>query len=402
MDNFDLMRITVGPFSTSSLHTTFLMEFNNHFFEIGKDAAELLNYLKENGCDEVAVDTYVESHDGHPSKDDVIEFLEMLSSKIAEGKVSSTKKGVFLYRHDLISSEKVRKCASSLKILFDSRVMMAIVGIFIILDFIHFTEFYTETIHVDLSIYTVIGLFLFFIFSSLIHELGHASACHYFQIPHGNIGFGLYLNIPVFYTDVSQAWKLTRRERFLINIGGVYFQMVLLIPFLIAYFFFHYPFFKYIIVVMNMNFVITLNPFFKFDGYWILSDVLGVANLRKKGTEWVGYVLSKIKNKKVEHRPYLFALSRGAKSGLVVYTVVVNLFFGFYFFYVLPLFFVRFYKTFPDRFSLLIRELSYRQTPDWSNVQQIVLQLLFLVLAFYMLYRIIYPFYKKIRVYKES
>ena len=24
-----------------------------------------------------------------------------------------------------------------------------------------------------------------------------------------------------------------------------------------------------------MNFVITLNPFFKFDGYWILSDVLG-------------------------------------------------------------------------------------------------------------------------------
>ena len=65
MDNFDLMRITVGPFSTWSLHTTFLMEFNNHFFEIGKDAAELLNYLKENGCDEVAVDTYVESHDGH-------------------------------------------------------------------------------------------------------------------------------------------------------------------------------------------------------------------------------------------------------------------------------------------------------------------------------------------------
>ena len=60
---------------------------------------------------------------------------------------------------------------------------------------------------------------MFFIFSSLIHELGHASACHYFQIPHGNIGFGLYLNIPVFYTDVSQAWKLTRRERFLINIG---------------------------------------------------------------------------------------------------------------------------------------------------------------------------------------
>lgn len=214
MDNFDLMRITVGPFSTSSLHTTFLMEFNNHFFEIGKDAAELLNYLKENGCDEVAVDTYVESHDGHPSKDDVIEFLEMLSSKIAEGKVSSTKKGVFLYRHDLISSEKVRKCASSLKILFDSRVMMAIVGIFIILDFIHFTEFYTETIHVDLSIYTVIGLFLFFIFSSLIHELGHASACHYFQIPHGNIGFGLYLNIPVFYTDVSSGMETSSKGAF--------------------------------------------------------------------------------------------------------------------------------------------------------------------------------------------
>ena len=88
-------------------------------------------------------------------------------------------------------------------------------------------------------------------------------------------------------------------------------------------------------------------------------------------------------------------LSKSAKFGLVIYTVIVNLFFGFYFFYILPMFFVQFYETFPDRFVRLIRELTYRQTPDWNNFQQIVLQLIFLLLAIYMVYRIVYSFYRK-------
>ena len=301
--DLDLRHIEVRPFS-SSLHTTFLMEINGHFFEIGKDSAELLNYLKEHGCSDASIEAYVERHEGQFSKDNVNAFLKMLALKLEEKKDGTNPRSTFLYKYDLISSEKVRWLSSPLRILFNSYVLILVSCVFVVIDFFYFVKFYSNNTHIYLNIYIIIGLFIFFILSSLMHELGHASACHYFQIPHGNIGLGLYLNIPVFYTDVSQVWKLPRKDRFIVNLGGVYFQLFLLIPFLIADFFCHYPFFKYIIVVMNMNFVITLNPFFKFDGYWILSDILGIANLRKKGTEWIGYMWDKIRNKKGMDRPY--------------------------------------------------------------------------------------------------
>ena len=41
----NLQEIEIRPFSTSSLHETFLMEVSGRFFEIGKDVAELLTYF---------------------------------------------------------------------------------------------------------------------------------------------------------------------------------------------------------------------------------------------------------------------------------------------------------------------------------------------------------------------
>ena len=55
------------------------------------------------------------------------------------------------------------------------------------------------------DVYTVVGLFVFMLASSFFHELGHASACKYFGVRHGGVGFGLYLNFPVLYTDVTKV-----------------------------------------------------------------------------------------------------------------------------------------------------------------------------------------------------
>ena len=40
-----------------------------------------------------------------------------------------------------------------------------------------------------------------------------------------------YITFPVFYTDVTDVWCLTRRQRVIVNLGGVYFQLIFLIPF---------------------------------------------------------------------------------------------------------------------------------------------------------------------------
>ena len=55
------------------------------------------------------------------------------------------------------------------------------------------------------DIYMAARLLVFMLASSFFHELGHASACKYFGVCHGGIGFGLYLNFPVLYTDVTEV-----------------------------------------------------------------------------------------------------------------------------------------------------------------------------------------------------
>lgn len=128
-------------------------------------------------------------------------------------------------------------------------------------------------------------VFLFTVFSFLIlifHELGHISACTKFNAKNNGIGFGFYIISPVFFADISDAWHLSKNKRIIINLAGIYIE--LLISSLIL---------SYIYITKNSNLVpsvyailfhvlINLNPFLKYDGYWIVSDLFGFSNLRSQ------------------------------------------------------------------------------------------------------------------------
>src|SRR5207302_2649573 len=62
--------------------------------------------------------------------------------------------------------------------------------------------------------------------STALHELGHATACRYGGARPGPIGVGLYLAWPVFYSDVTDTYRLGRMGRLRRDIGGVYFNVV--------------------------------------------------------------------------------------------------------------------------------------------------------------------------------
>lgn len=166
---------------------------------------------------------------------------------------------------------------------------------------------------------------------------------------------GSGLDCTLIYQSFIQMYQASgnfQEKRCIVNVGGVYFQILLLIPFLVIYLYSQSSLLSYIILIMNFNFLLTLNPFFKFDGYWIMTDVLGVANLRQKGKEWMLYMINKFRHKNTNKVPYLMSLSKGTKIALVIYTIVVNFFFGFYFLYILPLFLL-------DSIILFLKELNY-------------------------------------------
>jgi len=116
----------------------------------------------------------------------------------------------------------------------------------------------------------------------LFHELGHAAACRKFECQHSEIGFCLYLIFPAFYIDLSRAWGLPRFQRAVIDVGGIYFQFLAVVPLVILNMIYPHPSLVTAIYAADVMIVFSLNPLFKCDGYWLLVDASGLANLQPR------------------------------------------------------------------------------------------------------------------------
>ena len=71
--------------------------------------------------------------------------------------------------------------------------------------------------------------------SAGFHELGHAAACRYGGATPGGMGMGLYLVWPAFYTDVTDTYRLPKRDRLRVDLGGLYFNAVVAVATMAAW-----------------------------------------------------------------------------------------------------------------------------------------------------------------------
>lgn len=130
----------------------------------------------------------------------------------------------------------------------------------------------------------------------LLHEFGHATPAYMYKTPPKTIGFGFYLIFPVLYADVTDSWALDRRKRMTVNIGGIYMQLLINSLLLIALPFIQsYGLIASIVnALIGLNFLtifLNINPFFKFDGYWLYSDFFGLPNLTKKAVSYIRTII---------------------------------------------------------------------------------------------------------------
>lgn len=175
-------------------------------------------------------------------------------------------------------------------------LLAALTGIYVReISFTAFTGFITPE--------RILGYFIFSIFSRLVHEFGHASACEKFGIKAGSVGFGFYLFMPVFYADVSDAWLLAPRKRIIINAAGMYFQLLLSCAMVAIFFITGNDWLLYASLINILGFLPNINPFVRYDGYWIITDWLGVNNLMGKSREKFQATLAFLRQKFNGDRP---------------------------------------------------------------------------------------------------
>jgi putative peptide zinc metalloprotease protein len=115
--------------------------------------------------------------------------------------------------------------------------------------------------------------------SAAFHECGHATGCRYSGARPGVIGVGIYLIWPSFFTNVTDAYRLSRGGRLRTDLGGVYFNAVFILALAGIYAATSAQILLLVIAVTHLELLEQLSPLVRFDGYFILSDLAGVPDM---------------------------------------------------------------------------------------------------------------------------
>ena len=126
----------------------------------------------------------------------------------------------------------------------------------------------------------------------VLHEFGHGLSCKKFGGECHEIGFMLLVFTPCLYCNVSDSWMLPNKwKRVWIGAAGIYVEMILASIAAFVWWFSEQgtTINDLCLNMMFLNVVSTIlvngNPLLRFDGYYILMDILEIPNLRQKSTE---------------------------------------------------------------------------------------------------------------------
>jgi putative peptide zinc metalloprotease protein len=249
---------------------------------------------------------------------------------------SHTERGKVLYQKilhgqfywQLLNKRVVEKICSPLRSLFDPfSVALALVlivasrwSLYSTIDW-HFykqmvTQFTPNEYLLTLALLVVVVL---------IHELGHAAAQLRYGLRVGSIGFQLYHYIPALFANVDGSWSLSPRRRAVVDAGGIYFQSLVASLLYLLYLNTNDMTLLAVVVVSDTLCLFTLNPFLKFDGYWLLADALALPNMQKLSDSFLKFHLRRLFGRSgadVE----LPNIGRGREIGVTAYALLRRLF----------------------------------------------------------------------------
>ncbi len=134
----------------------------------------------------------------------------------------------------------------------------------------------------------------------VIHELAHGLACKYHRGEVRETGLIFILFAPMAYVDVTSCWRFPSKwQRIHVAVAGMYAELLIAAVAAIAWTqidstVVHHILFNVIVMASLSTLLFNANPLMRFDGYYILSDLLGIPNLATEGNRCVRALASRI------------------------------------------------------------------------------------------------------------
>lgn len=132
------------------------------------------------------------------------------------------------------------------------------------------------------------------------HEFGHAYACKHFGGYVPEMGIFLIMFTPCAYVDAGACWGFPRKwDRLIVCLGGMYIESIfaalaVLVWAMTAPGRIHDLAFNVIFLAGVVTVLFNINPLMRFDGYYVLSDLLEIPNLRQRSTRYVTNLAKRI------------------------------------------------------------------------------------------------------------
>lgn len=171
-------------------------------------------------------------------------------------------------------------------------LILSTIGIILLIS--RFTE-YLNTFTYFFNLYGLLSYLIGIVFFKLIHEFAHAYTAAYYKINIPTMGIAFIFLTPVLYTDATDGWKLSNRgERLRVSAAGLIAELILAGLCTLGWALsppgaLQSVFFVISSVIWFSSLLLNMNPAMRYDGYYILSDFLGIDNLQSRSftlTRW--------------------------------------------------------------------------------------------------------------------
>lgn len=126
--------------------------------------------------------------------------------------------------------------------------------------------------------------------TKVIHEFGHGLTCKHFGGECHEMGVMILVLTPCLYCNVSDSWMLPNKwHRAMIGAAGIYIEVTLAAVCTFIWWFstpglLHNLCLNVVFISSVSTIIFNANPLLRYDGYYILSDVTEIPNLRQKAT----------------------------------------------------------------------------------------------------------------------
>lgn len=319
--------VEIAPFDNGLKDRLYLLSYNNRNWKVSETVYMVCGLLKDELSQLELYNRINEDSSIQCSLEQVNTIIEFFKSNgLIEGfeDVQGKKKNSMLWGRITLFPEKILIKLKVMDFIFNKYFF--IIGTGMIVMWMLWIYHYNSSANVayqltGLQFREMVICYCCIMLFGIIHEFGHVIALLKYGERPGRIGIGIYLFMPVFFSEVTKAWKIKRIGRVCVDIGGVYLQaLVLMLTFVINMFYIKNKTLAIAILLSSFQILSNFNPFIKLDGYWFLCDALGITDIHKALYE----LFIELFAGKSKFHFEIRGLSKGKKSFLYGYMILIT------------------------------------------------------------------------------